>query len=53
MRGIPSSCNIFSTQDHAATVIAVDLAAVFATMLIHGGVKAVEIYKKTSKVLLT
>jgi S-adenosylhomocysteine hydrolase len=53
MRGIPSSYNIFSTQDHAAAAIARDLAAVFTTLLIHGGMKAEEIYEKIGKVLLT
>ncbi|KAJ0094016.1 hypothetical protein Patl1_26083 [Pistacia atlantica] len=78
------SCNIFSTQDHAAAAIARDSAAVFAwkgetlqeywwcteraldwgpgggpdlivddggdaTLLIHEGVKAEEIYEKTGK----
>jgi S-adenosylhomocysteine hydrolase len=50
---MPRSCNIFSTQDHAAAAIARDLAVVFATLLIHGGMKAKEIYKKIGKVLLT
>ncbi|KAL8201788.1 hypothetical protein R6Q57_010935 [Mikania cordata] len=55
------SCNIFSTQDHAAAAIARDSAVVFtwkdlivddggvATLLIHEGVKAEEEFEKTGK----